>query len=325
MPDKPWAVPGETPVIQVLPSGRKILVTGPTGNLGRPLALALAATNEVWGLARFGNAEVRAELEAAGVRCIERDLSSDPTRGIPDDFHAVLHAASLIPMASEQDMSRTMQVNCTATAVLLEHCRAAGTFVMCSSAGVYRHQDRPLREDDDYGADLPGYAISKIAAEQLVRYLSGRWNVPCVILRIGALFGRHGGTGGATAPIDRMVAGKEIWVSPEDTEGVSLLWEDDAVRLVGSALSAGEVPPLTLNLAGPEHVPVEEYCSFAGRLLGMEPRFRYTAQAYPANPLDTTRMQSTLGTAATDWRSGMAMMLERRYPDLMATSTREGM
>jgi len=308
-------------VTRARPSGRKILVTGPTGNLGRPLALALAATNEVWGLARFVDAGIRAELEAAGVRCIAHDLSSDPMADVPDDFHAVVHTASLIPMASEQDMARTMQINCTATALLLERCRRARTFVMCSSAGVYRHQDRPLREDDDYGADLPGYAISKIAAEQLVRYLSSRWDVPCVILRIGALFGRQGGTGGATAPIDRMVAGKEIWLHPEKTDGVSLLWEDDAVRLVAASLSAGEVPPLTLNLAGSEHVTVEEYCRFAGQLLGVCPRFRYTTRAYPTNPLDTSRMRSTLGSATTDWRSAMTTMVEHRYPDLVATAT----
>ena len=33
--------------------GSKILVTGPTGQVGLPVAMALAADNEVWGAARF--------------------------------------------------------------------------------------------------------------------------------------------------------------------------------------------------------------------------------------------------------------------------------
>ncbi len=46
----------------------KILVTGPTSSVGLPVSLALAARNEVTGIARFGNAAARAQLESAGVR-----------------------------------------------------------------------------------------------------------------------------------------------------------------------------------------------------------------------------------------------------------------
>lgn len=303
--------------------GAKVLITGPTGNLGRPLALDLAARNEVWGLARFSTPGSRAELEAAGIRCVEHDLAADSLPDLPPDFDYVFHAASLIPMASERDMARTLKVNTASTAQLLEGCRQARTFVFCSSAGVYRHRDRPLVEEDEYGVDVPGYAISKIAAEQIVRYISTRRQIPCVILRIGALYGRDGGTGGATAPIDRMIRGKDVWVSPEDTQGVSLLWEDDAVALAEAALLAGHVPPVTINFAGGEHVTVEEYCRFAGELLGLTPRFRYTAEAYPANPLDTSRMRKLLGSCQTGWREGIRAMLERCYPDLLRTPARE--
>ena len=37
-------------------SGQRVLVTGPAGQIAFPLARALAADNEVWGIARFGNA-----------------------------------------------------------------------------------------------------------------------------------------------------------------------------------------------------------------------------------------------------------------------------
>ena len=38
---------------------RKILVTGPAGNIGYPLARALVEHNEVWGVSRFGDPRER--------------------------------------------------------------------------------------------------------------------------------------------------------------------------------------------------------------------------------------------------------------------------
>jgi UDP-glucuronate 4-epimerase len=301
-------------------TGAKILVTGPTGNLGCGLARNLAAENEVWGLARFSSAQARTELEAAGVRCVAIDLAAGGLEGLPADFDYVFHAASLIPMESERDSALTFAINTQATGQLLAHCRRASAFVFCSTAGVYQHQSRPIVEEDDYGVDVPAYAMSKIAAEQLVMYLSKSLGVPAVILRIGALYGRGGGTGGATTPIDRMIQGKEIWVNPVEPRGVSLLWEDDAVRLSRRALQAGTVPPTVLNFAGPEQVPVEEYCRFAGHLLGVTPRFRYTDATYPANPLDTRRMQALLGECETGWRQGIEQMLQHKYRERLANA-----
>ncbi len=295
----------------------KILVTGVTGNLGRPVATALATRNEVWGIARFSDPTARSPLVSAGIRCVTMDLGTDDVRDLPDDFQYVFHAASLIPMASEQHMARTFATNTQATGELFAQCREAATFVLCSTAGVYRHQPRSLIEEDEYGADVPAYAMSKIAAEQVVIFLSSLWQTPAVILRIGAVYGPGGGTGGATTPIDRMVRGKDVWVNPSQPRGVSLLWEADAVRLALRALEVGNVPPLVVNVAGDEQVSVEEYCTFAGNLLGIRPRFRYTEEAYPANPLDTTRMREVLGRCETSWREGMRMFLEHRYLDLL--------
>ena len=45
--------------------GYKILITGPTGQVATPVAKALAADNEVWGIARFTDAVARDKLEKA--------------------------------------------------------------------------------------------------------------------------------------------------------------------------------------------------------------------------------------------------------------------
>ena len=42
--------------------GKRIVITGPTGQVAKPLALTLAKNNDVTAIARFNNATARAEL-----------------------------------------------------------------------------------------------------------------------------------------------------------------------------------------------------------------------------------------------------------------------
>jgi len=203
--------------------GKKILVTGPAGHLAKPIVRELAHSNEVWGLARFGHPEARRDLEAMGVVCVAKDIARDPFDDLPVDFDHVLHAGAMVAMSSEDDMQYTFEVNVKGTGRLLEHCRNVTSFVFCSTGGVYKHQTQPVTETDDYGAPIPAYSLSKIAAEQLVNYLATMWEVPTIILRVGAVYGPE-----ATGPlvrIDRMVRGKPVWVNPTEPRQGSVMWE----------------------------------------------------------------------------------------------------
>lgn len=303
-------------------NGEKILVTGPAGHLTLPIVRRLAPDNDVWGLARFSDPAARAGLEALGVTCVARDLATDSLDDLPRDFDRVFHAGAMVAMGSEDDMAYTFRVNVEGTGKLLEHCRAARTFVFCSTGGVYAHQTHPVREDDDYGAPIPAYSLSKIAAEQLVQFLAPRLEVPTIILRIGAVYGPD-----ATGPmvrIRRMLRGKEVWVNPSEPRQASVMWVDDAVRLAIVALGAGQVPPVTVNFAGDDPVSIEEYCRYAGELLGVEPRFRYTDGTYPANQMDTSRMHDILGTCEVGWREGFRRLLEACYPERFPDRTPAG-
>jgi len=73
--------------------GAKILITGPTGQVANPIAQALAADNEVWGIARFTNAAAREALEKSGVRCETVNLAAGEFDGLPSDFDYVLNLA----------------------------------------------------------------------------------------------------------------------------------------------------------------------------------------------------------------------------------------
>jgi nucleoside-diphosphate-sugar epimerase len=114
-----------------------------------------------------------------------------------------------------------------------------------------------------------------------------------------------------------MVRGLQVWVNPAKPAGHSLLWQDDAVELAIKAMTLGQVPPLVLNFGGSEPVSIEEYCTYAGELLGIAPRFRYTDETYPGNFMDPTLMRKVLGEPKVGWREGIRRLVEHRYPDMI--------
>jgi UDP-glucuronate 4-epimerase len=294
--------------------GKRILVTGPAGHLALPVVRELVRANEVFGLARFRRADDVSRLEALGVRCLRRDIARDDLADLPPNLDYVLHAGAMVAMASEEDMAYTFEVNVQGTGRLLERCRGVKGFVFCSTGGVYAKQSRPVRETDDYGAPIPAYSLSKIAAEQLVRFLAPRLEIPTIILRIGAVYGPD--ASGPMVRIRRMLRGKEVWVNPEEPRQGSVMWVDDAVRLAVVALEKGQIPPITVNFAGDDPVSIEDYCRFAGRLLGVEPTFRYTDQTYPANQMDTTLMHEVLGRCEVGWQEGFRRLITACFPDV---------
>lgn len=293
--------------------GKKILVTGPAGNLTFPIVQELVKDNEVWGLARFSDPAGRTALEDLGVTCVQRDLARDSIDDLPTDFDAVWHAGAMVAMSSEEDMAYTFEVNVQATGKLLEHCRDVKTFVHCSTGGVYAHKEGLLTEDSDYGAPIPAYSLSKIAAEQLVKYLATKHQIPTIILRIGAVYGP--GLAGPMVRINRMMRGKDVWVNPAEPRKGSVMWIGDAVRMAIIAMEKGTVPLTTTNFCGDDPVSIDEYCIYAGKLLGIEPTFKWTDGTYPSNQMDTTRMHQVLGPAKVSWKEGFRMLLEGEFPD----------
>src|SRR5687767_1973812 len=77
-------------------SGKRVLVTGASGNLGAEFARALAAQNTVYGTGRFSNAEARGYLEAVGVTPMRHDLSSDSIDALPADIDYVFNFGAIL-------------------------------------------------------------------------------------------------------------------------------------------------------------------------------------------------------------------------------------
>ena len=169
-------------------SGQKILVTGPTGQVGFVVAQALAKQdNEVWGVARFSDAEKKKVLEAAGVKCVSADLEKGDFSSIPKDFDYVVHLG--VFRAAGDDFDLDFRNNAEGTGLLMSHCRAAKGFLACSTTGVYQAAGHSLLKEtselgDNHRSMMTTYSITKIATEAVVRYAAREFNLPTIITRL---------------------------------------------------------------------------------------------------------------------------------------------
>lgn len=296
--------------------GEKVLVTGASGKIGFPIARALAADNEVWGVARLRDTRQRERLEGTGVRPAPFDLARQDISALPADFTYVFHAAV---DTGTGDWLRCVETNARVSGDLLYHCRRANGFVYCSTGSIYGYQgQRPLREDDPPGVPLrANYSFSKVAGEQICTWVAERFAIPLTIIRICSTYGPEGG-----APADRldqMLRGEPIRLYPDPPNNYNPIYEDDYVNHGIRAMEVADSPPLSVNWCGSETVSVEEYCTYMGELVGVEPIFEYTEDAHTPLWPDVTRMHELLGPTTVQWKDGMRRMIETRHPDRLTT------
>ena len=311
--------------------GQKVLFVGGQGPVSAPALRLLAPDNDVSAMARFSKPEVRARLEAAGVTCIQHDLF-DAFDDLPDDFDYVFHSA--LPL--EPDPSGRLDVPALgpwpnsfdayadATGRLMAHLRPAKGFLFASSISVYDPPggDTPVPETHPFGIHFErAYAFTKVANEAVISYLSQSLGIPAIIIRVGSASGVEGGP--VRQRLDRIVAGKRIWLHADTPNYTTPIFEPDCARLGVAALEAGRVPPLVVNWTGDDVVTVEDYCSYMGALVGKQPIVEYTTETWCSLVPDTTFMHEVLGHCEVGWREGCRTLVEQCYPELVRDDRKE--
>lgn len=168
----------------------QVLLTGAFGNLGSCVLDALLERgHRVRCLDLPGKAGKKTAAGYAGrVEVVwgdirDRELLQQAVQGVD----AVIHMAAIIPPLTESQPELAWQVNVQATESLLQAAAACATpplFVFASSFAVfgYRQSDAPPRTLHDKTIESDHYSAQKIACEQLIQRLAGRW----CILRLGA-------------------------------------------------------------------------------------------------------------------------------------------
>ncbi|MEU6934175.1 MULTISPECIES: NAD(P)-dependent oxidoreductase [unclassified Streptomyces] len=302
-------------------NGKKILVTGGTGQVAGPVAKALAQDNEVWALGRFGTPGSEDALREHGITTFRWDMddtSEDALKGLPEDFTHVIHSA--VNRGEDGDFNRAVEVNTVAAGRLMTHCRTAEAFLYVSTGALYKRQtlDHAYREDDpvDGVADwLPAYPVVKIATEGAVRAYAATLGLPTIIARLNIAYGPGGYGGVPMLYFKRMLAGEPIPVPVEGQNWCSLLYTDDLVEQVPHLWNAATVPATLTNWGGDESVGITDCVRHLEELTGVQAKLvpsEVTRETYQFDP--TLRKQLT-GPCKVDWREGIRRTVESMYPE----------
>jgi nucleoside-diphosphate-sugar epimerase len=306
-------------------SGEKILITGPAGRIAYGLARSLAPDNEVWGIARFGDATTRDKVEALGVTTRVLDIADGEFGDLPSDFTFVLHVAADF---SADDYDRALRVNAEGTGFVLEHCRRAKAALVMSTVTTYKPHPDPwhaFREDDPLGDAMAPpsapYSVSKIAEEAVARYCARSFDLPVTIARMCAAYSDQGGL--AAWHLDAVVAGEPVrtrW----DPMPYSPIHDDDICAQLEPLLDAAGVPATIVNWGGDEPASVQEYTAYFGELLGVDAKV--VVEEIPGASIgsvgDHAKRSSITGPCRVGWREGFRRLAEHFYPDRVRAGDR---
>jgi UDP-glucuronate 4-epimerase len=300
------------------PQGKTIVVTGVTGQVAEPVALALAKENDVVGAARLRDEAGRQRLEAAGIRCVPIDLTTGDVGGLPADADYVINFA----VAKSNHWDADLDANSGGLASLMEHHQNATAFLHCSTTGVYKPLGHHVfAEGDDLGDNhgvwpfLKTYSISKIAAEATARWAAKRFDLPTTIARLSVPYGDRGGW--PAIHLEMMLNGNAIPVHLDAPSIYHPLHQDDILAMVPALLEAAGTPATVVNWGGDEAASIEEWCTYLSELTGVSVTFAPTADTIDSVDIDLTRMHQLIGTTTVPWRDGMRRMVAARHPELL--------
>ncbi len=300
--------------------GQKILVTGATGQVARPIAEQLNADNQVWAAARFTDGLAKTELEEQGINSVYFSIGEEDLSQLPDVDYVIHCGCNTDPKTPEDGMRQ----NAEGTGFLMQRYKAVKGFFHMSSSSVYGLTDDPstvVSETDQlggYASYSPHYAMSKQSTEAVVRFQARALNLPTVIARLDVAYGTRGHGGAPMALVEFMKHGIPYHRAENGDSYCSPIHEDDIVEQVQGLLEHAAVPAPIVNLGGDEVVTMEEMIAYIESLTGLSMTVESGELAtWQMTVLDNTRRKDMAGPCKVSWKDGIRRALETRYPDLL--------
>jgi nucleoside-diphosphate-sugar epimerase len=298
-------------------SGARVLVTGVTSEVAKPVAIALAKDNDVYGAARWRDAAAREPFEAAGVKPVRLDLVKAELDDLPDAVDYVAHFA----VVKSGKWAVDLDGNVSGLALIMEHYQNAKAFLHCSTTAVYQpdghtefSEDSPLG-DSHRNYYLPTYSISKIAAEATARHGARRYDLPTTIARLNVPYGDGGGW--PAFHLAMMEAGQEIGVHADAPSVFQPIHSDDIVAMVPKLLEIAGVPATTVNWGGDEKVSIEDWTAYLSELTGLPAKLVTSEQSLASVALNLDRLHELVGHSTVQWKDGFRRMVAALRPDLL--------
>lgn len=297
---------------------KRILVTGPAGQIAFPLAARLAENNEVWGVARFRDPATRQRCEDAGIRTATVDLMDPDWSKTPSEFDHVLHfAAAIVP---GEDFDSAIRVNALGTGHVMSQFRKAESCLVMSTCGVYaapRNYNKPVVESDPLGGTpqpyAPTYCVSKIAQEAVAKFSAEEFGLPTTIARMNVAYGDNGGF--PAMLLDMIVGDIPIAVLPDGRgDRASPIHEEDIYAHTPGLLEAAAVPGTIVNWGGDEVVPIPELAAYIAKRIGREAKVVESEDGIHQYWLDPTKRIELAGRCEVLWQTGIDRMIAARHP-----------
>ncbi len=283
------------------------MITGVTGQVAESVAVSLAASHDVVGVARFGDAAARSRLEAAGVTCVPADLVGADFAGVPTGVDVLANFA----VVKTQKWDLDLRANAEGIGLLVDHVRPQRIF-HCSSTGVYDPAGAKVLDEssplgDNHRSIMPTYSISKIASEEVVRTVCRMLDIPTVIARLNVPYGvgpDGEARGWPSFHLAMMQAGMSIPVNPDRPNLFNPIDLADIARTVPLLVEAASTPATIVNWAGVEQVALEEWCEYLADRCGYDVTFEETNSTIGGVTVDVSRMIELCGPTQVAWRDG---------------------
>jgi nucleoside-diphosphate-sugar epimerase len=284
-------------------AGEKILVTGVSGMVARPLALRLAADNEVWGIARFADPVARRQLEDAGITTRAVDLGAGMPEDVPDDFTYVLHLAWT--RADLSQLEASLRTNVEGAGLVLKHCRKAKAALVMSGMGVYSPSTDPWHaysETDPIGRAATAYAptspASKLGLEAVARFCARAFDLPTVITRLNTFMGSPESFPGMH--ITAVLEGRSI-TAPFDPNPHNPIHMDDMAWQVEALLDAASTTACITNWCGDDVTTAQQWVDMASEWSGRKGvlEVREVPCSPPGALADPTKRRAITGPCRT--------------------------
>jgi UDP-glucose 4-epimerase len=312
----------------------KVLVTGASGLIGRPLTAALAdAGHQVRAAMRRAQA-FPAGVEVAPIGDLAQEIDWPPLLAGMD---AVVHLAGIAHIGTDVPDEIYDRVNRLSTAALARAAAAAALkrFVFISSirAQSGTHADRPLSESDP-PQPTEAYGRSKLAAEDAVR-ASG---VAYTILRPVLVYGR--GAKGNLANLLRLARLPLPLPFGRLARKRSLLGIDNLIAAIRFALESERAANETFIVSDPQSVSVAEIVAICRAAAGRKPNLLSVPPSLFARLFAAAGQQEIWDRLAgaleappaklmaagwqpvTDTRSGLTALIQAASPPKSGTASR---
>jgi nucleoside-diphosphate-sugar epimerase len=246
-----------------------LLVLGVAGKMGPTLArMARRASDlagvrrRVIGVARFSDARQEARLQSQGVETVRCDLL-DPTQldRLPDIPNVIYLVG--VKFGSTGQEACTWAVNCWLPGMVCQQYRRSRV-VALSTGNVYGMA--PVAHGGSVETDplnpLGDYAMSCLGRERIFEHFSRAYQIPLALMRLN--YATEMRYGVLVDLAHRVWEGRPIDLAMGH---LNAIWQADANAAALAALAHACVPPLVLNVTGPELLSVRRTAEQFGRLL----------------------------------------------------------